>query len=117
MKWPVVVTALVFASPAIGQSSCDRPNTLCMQVQRTDGGAAFSTPGALPKGRLEATSIFIQASEWRAFLYSCRDLLRGTASTNATEARFREGCMVFGVRRDSTDAELDANNLFEGTRN
>ena len=117
MKSLVMVSALVFVSPAIGQSSCDRPNILCMQVQRTDGGAAFSTPGALPKGRLEATSIFIQASEWRALLHSCRDLLRGTASTDATGARFREGCMTFGVRRDSTDAELDENNLFEGTRN
>ena len=108
-----MVTALVFAGPAIGQSSCDRPNILCMQVQRTDTGAAFSTPNGLPNGHLEAIESFIRASEWRALIYSCRDLLRGTARSDAAEARFREGCTVFGVRHDSTDAELDAINLFE----
>ena len=105
----IMVTALAFASPAIGQSSCGRPDIVCLQIQRTDKGAAFSTPGALPKGHLEATSIgSIRESEWRALMYSCRDLLRGTAPTGAVEARFREGCTIFGLRRDSTDDELDA---------
>ncbi len=40
MRTLVMVTALVFASPAMGQSSCDRPNILCLQVQRTDTGAS-----------------------------------------------------------------------------
>ena len=119
MKTLVMATALAFASPAIAQITCGRPDTVCLQVQRTYKGAAFSTPNALPKGHLEATSIAssIRENEWRALIYSCRDLLRGTAATDAAEARFREGCMNFGVRHDSTDAELDAIKPFEGERN
>jgi len=45
------------------------------------------------------------------------DLLRATAPTDPAGARFREGCMNFGVRLDSTDAELDAITPFEGERN
>jgi len=56
MKTVVMAAALALASPAIGQSSCGRPDTVCLQVQRTNKGAAFSTPTALPKGHLEATS-------------------------------------------------------------
>jgi hypothetical protein len=110
MKTLVKVAALAFASPAIAQSSCGRPDTVCLQVQRTPKGAAFSTPTALPKGHLEAINIgsSLRASEWRGLMYSCRDLLRGTAPADAAQAKFREGCMIFGVRRDSTDAELDA---------
>jgi hypothetical protein len=112
-----MIAALAFASPAIGQSSCGRPNTLCLQVQRATEGAAFSTPNALPNGHLEVISIG-RASEWRVLIYSCRDLLRATAVIGtALEARFREGCRVFGVRGDATDAELDAINPFGGERN
>jgi hypothetical protein len=31
--------------------------------------------------------------------------------------RLREGCVAFGVRRDSTDAELDAIKPVDGERN
>jgi hypothetical protein len=112
-----MVAALAFATPAIGQvqSPCGRPDTICLQVQRTHEGAALSTPNALPNGHLEGVSIS-RESEWRALIRSCRDLLRG-ASTDTAGTRLREGCVAFGVRSDSTDAELDAIKPFDGERN
>jgi hypothetical protein len=109
MRALVMVAAIAFATPAIGQvqSPCGRPDTICMQVQRTRDGAALSTPDGLPRGHLEGVSIN-RESEWRALIRSCRDLLRDTASTDTAGARLREGCTAFGVRSDSTDAELDA---------
>jgi hypothetical protein len=86
-----------------------------MQVQRAHEGAAISTPNAPPNGHLEGVSIS-RESEWRALIRACRDLLRG-APTDPAGARLREGCTAFGVRRDSTDAELDAIKPFDGERN
>jgi hypothetical protein len=86
-----------------------------MQVQRANEGAAISTPNAPPNGHLEGVSIS-RESEWRALIRACRDLLRG-APTDPAGARLREGCTAFGVRRDSTDAELDAIKPFDGERN
>src|SRR5437868_13893144 len=74
--------------------------------------AAIFTPNALSNGHLEGVPIS-RESEWRALIRACRDLLRG-APTDPAGARLREGCTAFGVRRDSTDAELDAIKPFEG---
>jgi len=41
----------------------------------------------------------------------------GTALADTAEAKLREGCTGFGVRGDSTDAELDAIKPFDGERN